>query len=95
MQTDNERDKKQYELEVKRLRELHVVYKTLLRNAMHRKERLEDLMQRKISQRWDQAKKAKMVRRLIAATNEMKDALDVVDQAEYKLNQIDAATSTR
>ncbi len=88
MKSDN--DVQQLENEIKRLRQIYTEHVVLRDRAHDRKVRLEDLMKRKITKKWDQPKKAKMVRRLITVSNELKNAQDVIDQAEWKVNQLDS-----
>ena len=85
----NDNDVAQVENEIKRLRQIYFEHVELRNRAHDRKTRLEDLMKRKITKKWDQPKKAKMVRLLITVTNELKNAQDVVDQAEWKVSQLD------
>ena len=89
MLTESEKKKKEFDAEVSRLREIYAVHKDIVFKATWRKDRLEELMKRKIAKKWDQAKKAKMVRRLIAVSNELRQAQDIVEQAEYKVKQLD------
>jgi hypothetical protein len=57
--------------------------------AMARKARLEDLMQRKHSpKKWDAAKKAKMVRKLMTANQELEESVNALDQLNHRLSQI-------
>jgi hypothetical protein len=56
--------------------------------ATSRKARLEDLMQRKIAKTWDAAKKAKMVRRLMTANQELDQSVDALDQLKHRLEQV-------
>lgn len=48
--------------------------------ARLRKERQEDLMQRKVAKTWDHAKKAQMVRRLMTANKELEQSTEVINQ---------------
>jgi hypothetical protein len=56
--------------------------------AQSRKTRQEELMQRPASKKWDAAKKAKMVRRLVRANQELEQSLSYVGQLESKLEQL-------
>lgn len=55
--------------------------------ATQRKERCEELMRRKSTKQWEPAKTAKMVRRLMAATNEIKECESALDQVAHRLSQ--------
>lgn len=60
--------------------------------AVARKERLEELMQRKKARTWDNAKKAKMVRRLMAVTKERQETDTALEQLKFRLSQITSGT---
>ena len=55
--------------------------------ANSRKDRLEDLMQRKIAKTWDAAKKAKMVRRLVSANKVLEQSVMAVDIVEQEIEK--------
>jgi hypothetical protein len=56
--------------------------------AALRKERLEDLMQRRTAKKWDAAKKTKMVRRLVTANRELEQSDEALDQLKFRLEQV-------
>lgn len=62
-------------------------YKRIKNFTAGRKERLLELMQRKIAKTWKPAKKAKMVRRLTTANQLFTEAESAVDQIEMRLSQ--------
>lgn len=62
-------------------------------NARYRKDRLETLMQRKSAKKWDPAKKAKMVRRLVAANVTLEQADDAITGTTERLKQLNAKPS--
>jgi len=62
--------------------------KHTLQAATLRKERLEDLMQRRGAKKWDAAKKATMVRRLVAASQTVEQCVAAVDELTKKLEQV-------
>lgn len=59
--------------------------------ATVRKSRAEDLMQRRQAKAWDAAKKAKMVRRLTSANQELEQAAGALEQLREKLSQLVAS----
>jgi hypothetical protein len=59
--------------------------------AAVRKARAEELMQRRVAKGWDAAKKAKMVRRLVTAGQELDQATDALDQLRFRLEQVTSA----
>jgi len=59
-----------------------------LRAATLRKERLEELMSRKKAKKWDQAKKATMVRRLVTATQTIEQCVAAADEVAKKLEGV-------
>jgi hypothetical protein len=56
--------------------------------AAVRKARAEELMQRRVAKTWDAVKKAKMVRRLVTASQELNQASDALDQLQLRLSQV-------
>lgn len=58
------------------------------RLASFRKARCEDLMRRPSAKRWDAAKTARMVRRLVAANTEVEQSENALDQCSHKLSQL-------
>lgn len=51
------------------------------------KERITVLMKRPSAHKWDQKKKAQMVRRLVEATTGVDQANDMIDQLKHRLSQ--------
>ena len=64
---------------------------TMLRNATIRKERCELLMRRKSAKKWDGAKKAKMVRRLLTASTEAEESELIIRSVSEKLEKLNSA----
>lgn len=62
--------------------------KRLLACATSRKERCEDLMQRRIAKTWEPVKKAKMVRRLVKANQEIEQSTAELEGMAPKLLEI-------
>jgi hypothetical protein len=57
-------------------------------HASLRKERQEQLMQRRIARKWGAAKKSKMVRRLARANHELQQCAVTIDELERALAQL-------
>ena len=67
-------------------------YEHLMVCASSRKARAEELMQRAKARTWDAAKKAKMVRRLMTATQELEQSLAALDRLNVDVQRMkDAA----
>lgn len=62
-------------------------FANVFRSASQRKERCEDLMRRQGAKKWDAAKTAKMVRKLMTANKEIEDATNALDQVTHRLSQ--------
>ena len=56
-----------------------------------RDERLTELLNRKSSAKWSHKKRAKMIRRLTESASEARNALGVVEQADFKLKHVSGA----
>ena len=56
--------------------------------ATARKERCEELMQRRIAKTWDAKKKARMVRKLVTANQELEQSDMAIDQLTHRLSQV-------
>ena len=59
-----------------------------LNAASQRKERLEDLMSRRSAKKWDAAKKANMVRKLVTATQTVEQCVAAADELTKKLEVV-------
>lgn len=59
--------------------------------ATSRKGRVEELMQRRSAKKWDAKKKARMVRRLVTANQELEQSESAIDQITHRLSQITTA----
>lgn len=53
-----------------------------------RKDRLTELMERRVSTSWSPEKKARMARRLFAAGNDVQEASDAIDRLKHRLSQL-------
>lgn len=62
--------------------------------ATSRKERAEQLMQRKVAKKWDAKKKAQMVRRLTTANGDIEQSTTFIDQLQTRLEQVMSAAQT-
>lgn len=81
VQTPEERDK-----EIEQLKHWLEHFASKFKFTASRKERCEELMRRRSAKKWDAAKTARMVRRLMAATKEMEQSEGVLDQCATKLS---------
>jgi len=63
-------------------------YTHVQRCASIRRERAEELMQRPVAKSWDAAKKAKMVRKLMASKQEFDQSVSALDQLNFRLQQV-------
>ena len=84
----NERSDEDIEKEVKRLKGLLESYANLYRNANSRKARCELLMRRVGSKNWTQRRKTKMVKRLMTASKEIREAEEILDKIQSALQAL-------
>lgn len=87
----NERTEEQPQETPEKLQAMIAAYSRAKNNASSDKTRLEDLLQRRSANKWDAAKKAKMVRRYMRATQTIEEATSTLDQLEHRLSQITTA----
>jgi hypothetical protein len=73
---------------VEKLKQWLEHYVRLYKLASNRKIRCEMLMRRYGSKKWSQEKTAKMVRRLMVSSKEVKAATDALDQIQAKLSEV-------
>ena len=60
--------------------------------ATSRKGRAQELMSRRVAKSWSAAKKAKMVRRLMTANQELEQSTSAIEQLTHRLEQLTNAT---
>ncbi|MBM3194338.1 MAG: hypothetical protein FJZ60_01080 [Chlamydiae bacterium] len=70
------------------LESLLLQYKDVLQYSSSRLDRLIDLLSRSSAKKWSAKKKEKMIKRHLAAADESSFALSTIDQAEFRLSQI-------
>lgn len=84
----NERTEQPQEETPERLKAMLAAYTRAKSSAETNKERLAELLQRKSAKKWDQMKKAQMVRRYMTADQTITEATGVIDQIQHRLEQI-------
>jgi hypothetical protein len=83
VQTPEERDK-----EIEQLKHWLEHFARKFKFAASRKERCEELMRRRSAKKWDAAKTARMVRRLMAANQELEQSEGALDQCGARLREL-------